>query len=264
MNKIFTSRRTFINNSLALITGTICYPSTLFPANVRLDDNLRAKVKNLVFLFQGDSITDGNRGRSLDPNHIMGHGYAYSVSSRIGADFPDQGFEFYNRGISGNKVSDLLKRWEEDTIALKPDVLSILVGINDVIFSVNTLKGESILADFEQEYRFLLQKARRSNPEVLLVLGLPFVYPISNIKNNWDLYEKGVSQQCQVIKKLANEFDAILLDYKLIFDQAIKKMPVNYWIWDGIHPTVFGHELMSRYWIEKVSERIKFLKFYVK
>ena len=76
--------------------------------------------KNLRFLFQGDSITDGNRGRSEDPNHILGHGYCFAVSSRIGADFPQHGLQFINRGISGNTVSDLEKRWQTDTLDLKP------------------------------------------------------------------------------------------------------------------------------------------------
>ena len=93
---------------------------------------LTEEEKNKCFLFQGDSITDGNRGRNKDPNHILGHGYAFSVSSRIGADFPKAGFTFYNRGISGNTVVDLKGRWQEDTLDLNPGVLSVLVGINDV------------------------------------------------------------------------------------------------------------------------------------
>jgi lysophospholipase L1-like esterase len=88
-----------------------------------------ADEKDLIILFQGDSITDGNRGRNADPNHIMGHGYAFSIASRVGADFPTSGFNLYKRGISGNKVTDLKNRWQEDALNIKPDVLSILVGI---------------------------------------------------------------------------------------------------------------------------------------
>ena len=90
------------------------------------------KEDHLIFLFQGDSITDGNRGRNNDPNHIMGHGYAFSIASRLGADFPEKHFSFYNRGISGNKITDLEARWQKDVLDLKPGVLSILVGVNDV------------------------------------------------------------------------------------------------------------------------------------
>ncbi|HZR16185.1 MAG TPA: GDSL-type esterase/lipase family protein [Verrucomicrobiae bacterium] len=82
-------------------------------------------------LFQGDSLTDGNRGRSEDPNHILGHGYVFIIAAQYGAAFPDLNLTFINRGISGNKVTDLEKRWQQDTIDLKPDVLGILIGVND-------------------------------------------------------------------------------------------------------------------------------------
>src|SRR3982751_3727560 len=82
-------------------------------------------------LFQGDSITDGNRGRSEDPNHILGHGYAFIIAAKYGDVYAERNLVFINRGISGNKVSDLAKRWQKDTIDLKPDVLSILIGVND-------------------------------------------------------------------------------------------------------------------------------------
>ena len=82
-------------------------------------------------LFQGDSITDGNRGRSADPNHILGHGYAFIIAAKYGAAFAPLNLEFINRGVSGNTVPDLQKRWTADTLELKPDVLSVLIGIND-------------------------------------------------------------------------------------------------------------------------------------
>src|SRR5881275_2428544 len=82
-------------------------------------------------LFQGDSITDGNRGRTADPNHILGHGYAFIISAKFGAAFAAMNLDFMNRGVSGNTVRELQKRWEKDTLELKPDVLSILIGVND-------------------------------------------------------------------------------------------------------------------------------------
>src|SRR3954466_4147847 len=93
-------------------------PAPEFPAGARI-------------LFQGDSITDGNRGRTADPNHILGHGYAFIIAAKYAAQFPAQHLTFINRGISGNKVSDLAKRWTSDALLLKPTVLSILIGIND-------------------------------------------------------------------------------------------------------------------------------------
>ncbi len=107
-----SSRRNFLKASLITGAATSMFSTSLL-AN-QLAEHVSAIDKNekqLVFLFQGDSITDGNRGRNADPNHIMGHGYAFAVASRVGADFPNNGLTFYNRGISGNRVPDLQKRW---------------------------------------------------------------------------------------------------------------------------------------------------------
>ena len=125
-----TTRRSFLKVSALVGAASALSPASVM-ANVAPGDMIEDKTKGLVFLFQGDSITDGNRGRDKDPNHIMGHGYAFSIASRIGADFAESNPVFYNRGISGNRVTDLEKRWQTDTLDIKPDVLSILVGIND-------------------------------------------------------------------------------------------------------------------------------------
>ena len=112
------------------------------------------------FLFQGDSITDGNRSRSDDWNHVMGHGYQYIIASRLWYDFPSKGFHFFNRGVSGNKVPDLAQRWQEDTIALKPDLLSILIGINDTSAFINGNKDFTSL-QYEADYRALLLQTKK-------------------------------------------------------------------------------------------------------
>ncbi|GAB4029602.1 SGNH/GDSL hydrolase family protein [Spirosoma gilvum] len=192
----------------------------------------------------------------------MGHGYAFSIASRIGADFPEDGFTFYNRGISGNKVTDLQKRWQADTLDLKPDVLSVLIGINDTYTAVNKPTEAIGLEQFEAVYRGLLTDCKNQNPASLFVLGIPFVYPVGQRKENWELWRDETSKQQTVVRKLAAEFDAELVDYPALFDKAMRKAPAEYWIWDGIHPTVFAHELMAREWLKQVSKRLKFLKTY--
>jgi lysophospholipase L1-like esterase len=87
--------------------------------------------KDTCLLFQGDSITDGNRGRNQDPNHILGHGYVFLIGARNGAALPEKNLTFLNRGISGNTVQELARRWRQDTLDLQPDLLSILIGVND-------------------------------------------------------------------------------------------------------------------------------------
>jgi lysophospholipase L1-like esterase len=216
--------------------------------------------KALVFLFQGDSITDGNRGRNNDPNHIMGHGYAYSVASRIGADFSEANFTFFNRGISGNTIKDLQKRWQTDALDLKPDVLSILVGINDSNGVVNGSEEATTITQFETIYRDLLKQSRLLNPHLLLILGLPFAYHGSRTNEKWAIWAEDLQKRQAVVRQLAVEFDAVLIDFPTLFNTLIKKPSLEYWIWDGVHPSVFGHEMMARLWLKEVSKRLKFLK----
>ncbi len=218
--------------------------------------------QNICFLFQGDSITDGNRGRNEDPNHILGHGYAFSVSSRIGADFPEAGFTFYNRGISGNTVRDLKERWQADTLDLKPQVLSILVGINDVAAIVEDKSFQQSVERFETDYREILQAVEAQEPQVLPVLGIPFVFPVAGRKEKWVLWKDSTTEHAEAVRRIAGDHRAVLVDYQHLFEKATKQAPIYYWIWDGIHPTVFGHELMAREWIRQVSRQLQFLNYY--
>ncbi|MBD8489751.1 SGNH/GDSL hydrolase family protein [Echinicola sp. CAU 1574] len=223
---------------------------------------LKSDKSGMKVLFQGDSITDGNRGRTEDPNHIMGHGYAFSVASRVGADFPEKHWEFFNRGISGNTVVDLQERWAKDALALKPDLLSVLVGINDAGQHVRNPEEGAQMALFEETYRDILQQSREQNPDLMIILGLPFVYPVGKRVEHWSIYEKDVLQRQEIVKQLAGEFGALLVDYPAAFDKAMEKAPAEYWIWDGVHPTVAGHEVMTQAWLETVAEKFPFLEVY--
>lgn len=208
--------------------------------------------EGLTILFQGDSITDGNRGRNEDLNHIMGHGYAFSIASRLGAEYPQKKLKFYNRGVSGNKIIDLAARWQTDTLDIKPDVLSILIGVNDA--SSVVLNWEPIVTTdkYEEVYTNLLKQTKDQLPDVVLVLCEPFILPVGAVKEHWSAYHDDISKRQEVVKKLAKKFEAIHIAYQEVFDDACKKATADYWIWDGIHPTVAGHELLAKEWIKKV------------
>src|SRR3954470_9511655 len=121
-------RRTFLKNAATLGMAASLMPKTLLASANEYNSK---EGEGLTFLFQGDSITDGNRTRNNDWNHVMGHGYQYIIASKLWYDLPKKGLHFFNRGVSGNKVTDLAARWQQDTLELKPDILSILIGIND-------------------------------------------------------------------------------------------------------------------------------------
>ncbi len=136
-------------------------------------------------LFQGDSITDGNRGRGPDPNHILGHGYAFLIAARFGGHFPELELDFMNRGVSGNTAPDLEKRWRQDTLELKPDLLSVLIGVNDL--------GHGLPLDqFEPTYDRLLGEAKAANPAIRLVLCEPFGLPTGKRKETWISWSEGL------------------------------------------------------------------------
>jgi lysophospholipase L1-like esterase len=185
-------------------------------------------------LFQGDSITDGNRGRSADPNHILGHGYAFIIAAKFGAAFPDAKLDFMNRGVSGNTVLDLEKRWQKDTLDLKPDILSILIGVND--------DGRAVPLDqYEQVYDKLISDAKSANPKLKLVLCEPFVKHSGTISG-------GIVKRQAIVAGLAKKHGAALVQFQQVFDDAFKRAPADYWIWDRVHPTYRGHQLMADEW----------------
>ena len=261
MTKINSSRRDFVKLMTVAgvaVTGLAAACSGTKSVIEKPNEN------NLLFLFQGDSITDGNRGRNEDPNHILGHGYCFAVSSRIGTDFPQYGFKFINRGISGNGVRNLEERWQTDALDLKPDVLSLLVGINDVNALIEGKKEALDPKMFETTYRKLLASCVGQNPNLLIVLGLPFFLASGWRKDQYPKWHPLTVERAAIVKRIAADFNAVLVDYPKVFEEAQQQAPIDYWIWDGVHPTAFGHELMAREWIKQVSNRLAFLKTYAK
>ena len=213
---------------------------------------------NYTFLFQGDSITDGNRTRDNDWNHVMGHGYAYLIASRLWYDQPAKKFHFFNRGISGNKVSDLEKRWDADTIVLRPDLVSILVGVNDVAAEVSQNTGINA-TKFEEGYRNILNSTKAKLPSAQIVICEPFILPVGYVNNNWELWQDKMKTKQAVTRQLAKEFNAIYVPLQESFSKACEKAAASYWIWDGVHPMPAGHELIARKWISVVKNELSFI-----
>ena len=204
---------------------------------------------NARILFQGDSITDGNRGRSADPNHILGHGYCFIAAAKYGAAFPERKLTFMNRGVSGNTVLDLQARWQKDTLDLKPDVLSVLIGIND--------GGKKVPLDrYEQVYDQLLTETKAALPSVKFVLCEPFYLPKGGHREG-DPREQDVRARQAIVEKLAAKHGAALVRLQRVFDEACRRAPAEYWVWDGVHPTYSGHQLFADEWVKTVSRFFK-------
>lgn len=208
-----------------------------------------------VLLFQGDSITDTGRHRE-DPSpnrpHGLGCGYVTLAASTLLSEQPDRAWRCYNRGVGGDKVGDLSARWDEDCLVLAPDVLSILVGVNDFWY---TLSGDHDgSADrYEREYRALLDRTLEALPDVTLLIGEPFALAGgSAVDVQWspafDRYQAAA-------RRVAEDYGATWIPYQSVFDEALQEAPAPYWAEDGVHPTPAGHDRMAQAWLHAFRER---------
>ncbi|MFU8848084.1 MAG: SGNH/GDSL hydrolase family protein [Opitutales bacterium] len=201
--------------------------------------------KGSVIVFQGDSITDAGRDKSIaEPNDAkaLGRGYAAMLAGSLLGQYADLELKVYNRGISGNKIPDLAGRWQQDVIDLKPDVLSILVGVNDLWhqFAFGN-KYKATVQDYENGYRELIERAQREVPGVQIVIGEAFTTREAE-------EFKPLKDYAAVCKKLAAEFKLPFVPFDSIFKSAIQSAPAKFWLGDGIHPSIPGHALMANAW----------------
>lgn len=204
-------------------------------------------------LFQGDSITDMKWGRNQkDRNHYLGHSYVFLIAARLGVELPNAKLEFLNRGVSGNKVADLRKRWQKDAIEMKPDWLSILIGVNDISWGG---KSGVHLEKWEEDYRFILEHSRKENPKLKIVLMDPFVLRMTRLSSDdaWKYWRGEIDKLGEVVKRISTEFKAVHIETQKIFDQAAQQVSPEHWIWDGVHPLPQGHELIARNWLQTVG-----------
>lgn len=207
-------------------------------------------------LFQGDSITDGNRYKdpeqAWDLNHQMGHSYAFAINAYLGNRYPERGFQFMNRGISGNKVRDIRARMAVDIVGLKPDLLSVLVGVNDGPFDFNGFVGTEPAA-FKDCYAGLLREAIAALPGLKLVLCEPFELLEGSTRKNAAEASRYIVGYQKAVAELASEFGASFVPLQARFSEKSRATGPQYWIWDGIHPTENGHGLIAEEWLKVVA-----------
>ena len=200
-------------------------------------------------LFQGDSITNAFRmPQEANDCYQMGAGYALMVAARIRSERPSDRISFMNRGVSGNGIQDLLSRWRPDCLDLRPDVLSILVGVNDTL-------AMGPIEEWGRHYRRLLAMTRKELPKVRIVLCEPFLLPVGKVSKA--MLENMAERQHEFTRIVADEVVAVVMLQK-VFNQASRQAPADYWAYDGIHPTAAGMELITKTWLKQVSfDRMK-------
>ena len=247
------NRRDFLKKSLATV-GTTLIGSQIIKAEAAVAKSKKIQIKqNDIILFQGDSITDHGRNRDiLRSNDLngLGKGYAQVAAGALLNKFADKNIQVYNRGIGGNKVPQLQERWQKDCIDLKPNILSILIGVNDY-WHKRDGKYEGTAQSYKIQYRTLLDSTLKVLPNVQLIIGEPFgVLGVKYVNESW--YPEFADYQTAA-RDIAKEYNAILIPYQSVFDKASKKANGAYWAYDGVHTTPAGINLMAEAWLNCIK-----------
>ena len=209
----------------------------------------------MKILFYGDSITDA--GRSYDvqlPNQQLGRGYVSYAATRL-FDEDLAAYDIYNRGVSGNRIVDLYARIKANCWNLEPDVLSILIGVNDVWHEVASRNGVE-LDRFENIYRLMLRETKERLPETKIMLCEPFVLLGSATEAAYDRFLE-VKKYAEVVKKLADEFSATFVPLQAAFDDAGAKYGNAEILSDGVHPTLKGAVVLGNEWLKAFAKMEK-------
>ena len=206
-----------------------------------------------TFLFQGDSITDA--GRSRDNDILRGFGYPTLVSAELLLDRPGE-FNFINRGISGNRVVDLYARIKKDFLNIKPDYLSILIGVNDVWHEYAAEPNGVSDERYRKVYDLLIEELKAELPDTKIYILEPFVLKGTGTEAHWEEFDREVRLRAKSAKWIAEKHNLTFVPLQEQFDAMCEKCDVPYWLWDGVHPTAAGHELIARALLAEVKKDI--------
>ena len=204
-------------------------------------------------LFQGDSITDA--GRSYSDSKNLGFGYARLVEASLGFDEPNH--EFFNRGISGNRIVDVYARIKSDIINLKPDLMSILIGVNDVWHEIGDSPNGVDADKFYKIYSMLITEIKEALPDIKIMILEPFVLRACSTDANWELFSSEVPKRAEMARRIAEDFSLPFVALQEGFDKLATVRENDYWLGDGVHPTAKGHEFIKREWLKAYKDMVK-------
>lgn len=245
------SRREFFNKSVKSGIALASIPAIISGCeSVKGAKNRYSYLeKGDIILFQGDSITDAGREKELEMANYsksFGTGYALIAGSHLLKSLPEFNLTIFNRGISGNKVYQLADRWQKDCIGLNPNIVSILIGVNDYWHKRNG-RYDGTVEVYEDDYRNLLRKTKEELPEVKLIIGEPFA--LTNTTAVDESWSEPLMEYQEVAKRLSDEFGAKWVPFQSVFNDALNYAPATYWTTDGVHPSMAGAQLMAEAWL---------------
>lgn len=207
-------------------------------------------------LFQGDSITDmAHIDSAADMNHIYGHSYVFLLAAYLGAEYPTNNIKIINKGVSGDRLEDMSARYKTDTLPYNPDIISILIGINDILQLADAEIIESDIA-YKNRFQSLIDKTKAALPKTTIVICEPFCFPEAANEKYKGVLKKYLPLYSSAAKQIAEENNLIFVPLREKFEKAYQNNPqlgYKHWIWDGVHPTAAGHMLIAKQWLKYVN-----------
>jgi lysophospholipase L1-like esterase len=219
------------------------------------NDAHQASIQNGdVILFQGDSITDSGRSREhaeqANSQEGLGTGYAWLAGAGLLSRDPRRELSVFNRGISGHKVFQLADRWDADCLDLKPNLVSILIGVND-IWHARDGHYDGTVEVYERDFHKLIERTRKALPGATILLCEPFVLRCGAVDDSWfpefDHYRAAA-------RRVSAAHATRWVPFQTMFDEAIRYAPPEHWAGDGVHPTKEGAALMAQAWLKAADD----------
>lgn len=209
----------------------------------------------MKILMYGDSITDAGRVRENDfLLQSYGQGYVKFVAGQLLGEDPNK-YEIINRGIGGNRIVDLYARIKADVWNLQPDVLSILIGVNDVWHEISKKNGVE-LDRFDRMYRMMLDDTLTRFPNLKILLCEPFVLKGTATEEKYDEFLQ-VKEYAKVVKQIAKDYGLYFLPLQETIDKAAEKFGANKVLADGVHPAMTGAKLIADEWLKCFKTEIE-------
>ena len=204
-------------------------------------------MKQMKIVFQGDSITDA--GRDKRNFHDMGNGYPKYAAQHLREAYPDTEFEFINLGISGNRICQLFDRLYTDAIAFQPDLISILIGINDVWHRYGSGRIATTDAQLELNYRSILERIRKETNAKIVIL-CPFLLDCEDKT----AIREDLKTVIPIVRRLAEEFADVYIPLNEYFEEALKTQPEpKHYSGDGVHPNSNGSAFIGKLYAEALK-----------
>ncbi len=204
-------------------------------------------MKHIKLLFQGDSITDAGRDKS---NYFdLGQGYPKYAASLISEKYTDVSFEFINLGISGNRTGQLFDRLYSDAIVIQPDIISILIGINDVWHRCSPSYIATTDEQIALNYREILRRIKKETNAKIMIIS-PYVLDAPNMVG----MKNELSSVIRIIRKLADEFADVYIPLDELFESAIEKQSAPmFYSQDGVHPNDNGAKFIAEHYAKAIE-----------